>query len=205
MLESNLVQSPMSEGDAATLSPSEVTGHAAHSSDARSRLSSKALGSASQPVVEQAPRSEGTKDGPESSRRRSRSQPLSIVHPPPQSSQPLPRSDTPLTIPGMPTPVTQTPDRPPVSMPMTPSEKPALHAAAADASQPQVRTESRRRVRPKSQLPLIQGEFTADDILLWLSSTAFKHRAHASASDAQSVQRSRILAELRGQQRQLRG
>ena len=125
-------------------------------------------------------RGEATKDGPESSRRRPR------------------KSLDGSSIPGMPHPQMQSPEPP----------KPAAAAPAATVSSEPVpfggfasgaTTTARRKI--EGPPPLLMGEFSVDDVLLWLEASAFKKRPPLAQAQKESggreAYRSRIFDELR--------
>ena len=203
---------------AATSPPPQPTGVAAAAPPGDDAVEAEADGMGSS-----APRSEITKDGPESSRRRRRG-PGSNMPPPPPAHEPAPpaaaaaassplvaTSDNtgvakaapkPLSIPGMPTRQEQSSAEPPS----------AAEPQPAAATAPPPMTSAPGAAKLPGAPPLLLGEFSADDVLLWLETTAFKKRVMAplsaaatqqEAGGAREAQRQRILHEVRGLKRRV--
>jgi hypothetical protein len=134
-------------------------------------------------VAEQPERSEATKDGPESSRRRPRKSPLDA-----NDSSTLARS----SIPGMPQPQLQSPEPSKVGS--------AIATQPEGSARPEITVAGATRRKLDGPPPLLLGEFTADDVLLWLQTSAFKKRPPLASgrSGGREAYRSRIFDELRG-------
>ena len=99
---------------------------------------------------------------------------------------------------------------PPTPTPPAPLPPPV---ASVTAAPPAAATAAASSARPTPP-PLVLGEFTADDILLWLQTSAFKKRSGAAArkpmdsamplGGKENVRRTRILDEVRKLQRSTR-
>ena len=188
------------------------------------------------PKVEKADFSEATKDGPGRTRtRRQPTLPTSEFNKPQGGGEGSDGSMSPSSpgtpIPGMPAKQVQATaalDRPvpaaaasapmaPAAAPATaapaaatpaaavPAAAPAAAAPAAAASAAAAPVERKKLAGPP---PLLMGEFSADDVLLWLQTSAFKKRPVAVEPPAtgvtpRSAYRARIIDEVRGLQRKL--
>jgi len=162
-----------------------------------------------------APRSDSTKEAPESSRRRRPSSPAAQQTPSPaakgqaeSAKVPAPLSPaeaaarvaasgqfvglSKTAIPGMPSPMAQTP----VEAPTGDSGAAGGMAAAPMHGAPAVHSLPAGGKRIEGAQPLLLGEFTADDLLLWLQTTAFKKRVGPQAAEGGGA-RARILEEVR--------